>query len=222
MPELPPPLPPGERTIGQLVAETIRLYGDRFWRVLPLGLSIAVVEQIAVGQSANVQTAVLWAGTPLITASYIGATLLLAKEQPPRRALLQALAAGTIVFLPVPVLVRLFVLPGILWLALFGLVVPVIVLEGLRFRDAFARARTLALADYVHAAGSLSTLAIVFFLTRFTLFFLLRSQGDVVDRVASFLADLVLSPLLFVGGALLYLDQRERVGGRRARRAAVD
>ncbi len=222
MPELPPPLPPGERTIGQLVAETIRLYGDRFWRVLPLGLSIAVVEQIAVGQSANVQTAILWAGTPLITASYIGATLLLAEEQPPRRTLLRALAAGTIVFLPVPVLVRLFVLPGVLWLALFGLVVPVIVLEGLRFRDAFARARTLALADYVHAAGSLSTLAIVFFLTRFSLFFLLRSQGDVVDRVASFLADLVLSPLLFVGGALLYLDQRERVGGRRTRRAAVD
>ncbi len=222
MPELPPPLPPGERTIGQLVAETIRLYGDRFWRVLPLGLSIAIVEQAAVGQSANVQTAILWAATPLITASYIGATLLLADERPPRRILLQALAAGTIVFLPVPVLVRLFILPAVLWLALFGLVVPVIVLERLRFRDAFARARVLATADYVHAAGSLSTLAIVFFLTRLSLFFLLRSQGDVVDRVAAFLADLVLSPLLFVGGALIYVDQRARVGGRRARRAAVE
>ena len=42
MPELPPPLPPGERTVMQLVAETIRLYGDNFWRALPLGLPLAV------------------------------------------------------------------------------------------------------------------------------------------------------------------------------------
>ena len=34
VPELPPPLPPGDRTVGQLVAETIRTYGDHFWRVL--------------------------------------------------------------------------------------------------------------------------------------------------------------------------------------------
>ena len=42
VPELPPPLPPAERTVGQLVAETIRAYGANFWRVLPLGVPIAV------------------------------------------------------------------------------------------------------------------------------------------------------------------------------------
>ena len=31
---LPAPLPPAERTVGQLVAETIRAYGDNFWRAL--------------------------------------------------------------------------------------------------------------------------------------------------------------------------------------------
>src|SRR2546430_4285505 len=35
---VPPPLPPETRTVGQLVAETIRLYGSRFWRSLALGV----------------------------------------------------------------------------------------------------------------------------------------------------------------------------------------
>ena len=41
MPELPAALPPAERTVGQLIAETIRAYGDNFWRALPLGIPIA-------------------------------------------------------------------------------------------------------------------------------------------------------------------------------------
>jgi hypothetical protein len=50
MPELPPPLPPGERTVGQLVGETIRAYGDNFWRALPLGLALALVDQVSVNR----------------------------------------------------------------------------------------------------------------------------------------------------------------------------
>ena len=38
---LPPPLAPEDRTVGQLVAETIRFYQHHFWRTLPLGLSVA-------------------------------------------------------------------------------------------------------------------------------------------------------------------------------------
>src|SRR2546429_9309683 len=38
---VPPPLPPATRTVGQLVAETIRLYGSRFWRSLALGIAPA-------------------------------------------------------------------------------------------------------------------------------------------------------------------------------------
>src|SRR5581483_4053533 len=39
----PPPLPPERRTVGQLVAETIRFYGRHFWRSLLLGLGPAVI-----------------------------------------------------------------------------------------------------------------------------------------------------------------------------------
>ena len=46
MPELPPPLPPAERTVGQLIAETIRLYGQHFWRALPLGPPAGVLARL--------------------------------------------------------------------------------------------------------------------------------------------------------------------------------
>jgi hypothetical protein len=69
--ELPPPLPPGERTVGQVVAETIRAYGDRFWRVLPLGIPVAVVDQLSVRQSSGLQMLVWWAATPLFVAAYL-------------------------------------------------------------------------------------------------------------------------------------------------------
>ena len=58
MRDLPPPLPPGERTIGQVVAESIRAYGDQFWKVLPLGIPLAIVDQLCATEPALVQIAV--------------------------------------------------------------------------------------------------------------------------------------------------------------------
>src|SRR5204862_314342 len=69
---------------------------------------------------------------------------------------------------------------------------------------------------HVLALGSLCTVALVYFLTRTVLLLLLRGQGDATERVAGFLADLVLSPLLFLGAAQLYFDQRARVRSSKA------
>jgi len=52
---------------------------------------------------------------------------------------------------------------------------------------------------------------IVYFLTRTVLVLLLQGQGDQTERAALFLGDLAISPLLFVGGSLLYVDQRARL-----------
>ena len=41
--QLPPPLPPETRTVGQLVAESLKLYAARFWPSLALGIGPAVV-----------------------------------------------------------------------------------------------------------------------------------------------------------------------------------
>ena len=69
----------------------------------------------------------------------------------------------------------------------------------------------LARADYVHALGSLATLVIVFVLTRLVLLLLLHGQANATARIAAFLADLVISPVILVGAALLYFDQAARV-----------
>jgi hypothetical protein len=123
----------------------------------------------------------------------------------------RAFAVGVVVFLPVPVLVRLYVLPALAWLALFGLAVPAAAHDHLGFRAALVRGRQLAAADYVHALGSLCALAIVYFVTRAMLGVLLHGQADAEVRTAAFIADLVISPLLFIGPALLYFDQAARV-----------
>jgi hypothetical protein len=208
---LPPPLPPAERTVGQVVAEAIRLYSQRWLPSLALGLPIALVDQASKGRSLDVQTLILWAGTPLLTAAFVGAVALTAPEPIPRRSLVTAFLCGLLVFAPVPVLVRLYVLPALAWLALFGMAVPAAALERLSLRDALRRGRQLAAADYVHALGSLCALGIVYFITRAVLFFVLRGQADAAERAAAFLGDLVLSPLLYLGAALVYFDQAARL-----------
>jgi hypothetical protein len=207
------------------VAETIRFYGHRFWWSLSLGLTVAAIDVVAISlsRSAAVIFEIAVAG-PLLTLSFVAASVLVSHEaRPPRRTLAVAWLAGVIAFIPFPFLALGFILPALAWLALVGLVVPVIVIERLSFRAAFRRAVQLGRADYVHALGSLSTLALTYFIARLGLFFTLRGGSGAAERTAGFLADLVLSPLIFLGGALLYYDQAARVGSApRPRRRDAD
>jgi hypothetical protein len=83
--------------------------------------------------------------------------------------------------------------------------------EARGLRAGFARAWQLARADFVHALGSLATLAIVVILTQSVLAFLLRGNANLALESAFVLANIVLSPLLFLGTSLLYVDQEARV-----------
>jgi hypothetical protein len=147
----------------------------------------------------------------LLSASFVGASVLVLERRPTRWRLVETWLVGWLVFAPVPFLVLAFVLPGLAWLAGLGLVVPVLVVENVSVRAALARAWRLARADYLHALGSLTTLAIVVFLTQAVLAFILRGFGGAAVSTAFFLASVVVSPLLFVGAALLYIDQAARV-----------
>jgi hypothetical protein len=211
VPELPAPLPPEDRTIGQVIAEAIRAYSSNFWRALPLGLPLAVSTQLSLGHSATTQMIVLFAFAPLVGAAFVWACTLTLDVRPTPAAF----ACAVLVFAPVPFLIRLVVLPGIAWLALFGLSAPAAMVEGLGFRDALRRGRQIGAADYVHAIGSLAALIIVVGISELTLISLLRSQGENGQRVAHLVSDMVLTPLLYLGGALLYVDQAARVGSRR-------
>ena len=198
--------------MGQLVAESVRLYGGRFWAVLPVGLAPAALDQLLNGRSRlEWLVAMLSVGAVLMTLAYVRASLVVLGVTADRRRLALAFGIGVVAFLPFPVLMLGFVLPGVAWLALVGLAVPVALVERTTFAQSFRRAVHLARADYVHALGSLATLVLVYFLSRTVLVLLLRGQGDQTERIALFLGDLALSPLLFLGGALLYVDQTARL-----------
>jgi hypothetical protein len=207
MRDLPPPLPPGERTVGQLVGETIRAYGNGFLRLIPLGLPLAVVDQLSIHQPAATQAIVFWIAAPLVVGAYVYACCRIYEVAPAMVSFL----VGLLVYAPFPALRALFILPGIAWFAFIGLAVPASLVERLRYRAALARGRALGTVDYVHSLGSLAALVLVVGIAEITLTALLHSQGDASSRAALFLADLVLTPLLFLGGALLYADQAARL-----------
>jgi hypothetical protein len=203
----PAALPPATRTVGQLVAESIRFYGERFWPCLILGVPFLAIDLISLGLSVTAQTLAAWALGPLVCAAYVRACTLLAEED----WSWTAYAVALVVYIPFPVLLRIYLLPGIFWFAVFGLAVPAVVFERLGFRAALRRGFALGRADLVHALGGLATLCIVYGVCRFALLVLLHTQGDQAQKIAIVISDVVLSPLLYIGGAFLYVDQAARV-----------
>jgi hypothetical protein len=203
----PAALPPAERTVGQLVAESIHVYGEHFRQVLPLGLVVVGVDAASLHRSVGVQTLILWSFAPLFAAAYVRAACVV-RAQPWSWP---AFWAALLVFVPFPVLLRLYLLPGIAWFALFGLAVPAAVVERLGVWGALRRGWQLARADLVHAIAGLLTLALVYFVSRYALLVLIHGFGGQGQTVAAILADLVLSPLVFAGAVLLYADQAARV-----------
>jgi hypothetical protein len=221
--QLPPPLPPETRTVGQLVAEAIRLYGARFWPSLALGIGPALLGIAAAELHGAARVAiVLGAGPFVLAASYAGAVALV-RPIGRGRYVAVALAVGYLAFVPLCVS-RLWIFPGIYlaalaWLALVGLAVPAALVERRGYAASLRRGVQLARADYVHALGSLATLAITIFLTGLVVFFSIRAGSGQAIRIAAVLALLVLSPVFVLGAAVLYVDQAARVeSGPRARR----
>ena len=212
---LPPPLPPAERTVGQLVGEAIRLYGATFWKALALGVPVVVVNALAWSNSSGSgRLGLVLAAALLISSSYVGAVALVTGAPLRSRSALRAYGIGVVVFLPFPVLVTIFVLPGLAWLALFGLAVPAALVERLGVRAALVRGYRLARADFVHVLGGLATLALVVVISQFSLYFVLREFAENTRLAAAALASLVVSPLVFLGSAILYVDQKARLDSR--------
>ena len=211
----PPPLPPERRTVGQLVGDAIRVYQRNFWRALGLGALVAVVNVLvwSVPESSN-----RWLAGPaaavLVTLAYVLACSITSGVSVRGRRGAVAYLTGILVFTPFPFLVVLYILPGLAYLALVGLAVPAALIEGLGVRAAIVRGVKLARADYVHALGSIATLALVVLLTQAVLFFLLREYAENTHRVAATLASMVVSPLVLLGCALLYVDQEARLRSR--------
>ena len=215
MPELPPPAPPETRTAGQLVAEALRLYGRRFWAALGLGIGPLIV--VLIVNALPGRTGLLFlatGGAAVLTVSYVLASSIAAEVRPGARSLLTALVIGTLVFAPVPFLTVSLVFPGLIWLTLFGLAVPVALIERTGLRQSIGRSLSLARADFVHALGSLAALVVVGFISAVGLAFLLGQFGQQSRNLAALIPLLLVSPLIFLGAALLYFDQAARLASR--------
>lgn len=218
----PPPLPPVTRTVGQLVAETMKIYGANPWRSFLVGVPAAVVNVVATELERGPALAfVLTAGAVLFTLAYVLAVSVVHGVPLRDRRLLTAFVVGVIVFVPFPFFAALYILPGLVWLAFLGMAVPAAAVEGIGVRAALRRGVELARADFVHVLGGLATLTLVVFLTQAAVFFLLREYADNSQRVAATLAYVVIAPLIFLGASLLYVDQAARVGTTRAERDAM-
>jgi hypothetical protein len=212
---LPPPLPPETRTVGQLVAETVRFYGRHFWRSLALGLGPA---GLAVGETFLGRwgqfVLVAAGGGLLLSVAYTAGCAIVAGGRVPLRTLATALAAALVIWIPVPFLALGIFLPALAWMAFAGLAVPAAIFERIPLRRALGRGMQLGRADYVHSLGSLAALAIVVGATGSLLSLLIHTGSNQAARIALFLASLVVSPLAFLGSALLYHDQAARAKAR--------
>jgi len=198
-------LPPEKRTIGQLVAETIRLYGDHFWKALALGIAPALLFVASVEWSSDLALATLVCVSAVVnSAVYLAACALVLGVRPDQRTLQTAFLVGLVVWLPA------FFIP-VIWFAAVGLAVPAALVERLEYGAALRRGFRLFTADAVHAFFGVLALVVVTFVTAAVLFVLLRIGSQQGIRVAAGLASLVLSPVLYLGAALLYVDQRARL-----------
>src|SRR5581483_6051424 len=134
-----------------LVAETIAFYGRHFFQTIPLGLSFATVTQLT-AQFGHRHTeprghppyrgfhnptplvgggvvTVILIGALLLSASYVVGIVMVTNAKPDRRTLARAYATAVLVYVPVPLLGQLLILPAVAYLGLFGWAVPAILVE---------------------------------------------------------------------------------------------
>ena len=215
---------PAERTVGQLIGDAITLYGHRFWRGLGLGIPAAAFTIGASFLDGGTRVGYgLVVGPFALALSYVWAVTLATDARDARG---RALLVGAVAFLPLAAS-RVLVFTGVYfvalaWFALVGLAVPSVLVEGRGLRDALQHGFRLARADFVHAFGTVAALAVVVIVSIFSLSLLLAGFGAQSVTVSAVMAVIVMSPLFFVGCALLYVDQKARLESGSPRRRRRD
>ena len=217
-------VPPADRTVGQLIAEAIQLYRRRFWRCLALGFALAGYTIGAAFLDGGVQLGYGIVVGPLVLGATYVASVRIATGA--TGAFGPALVAGIVALWPIAVS-RVAVFQGVYfvalaWFALFGLAVPAVVVEGLSLGQALRRGVRLARADFAHAFGAVAALAIIVVVSIFSLSLFLAGFGSQSVTVSAVLAVIVMSPLFFLGAALLYFDQKARLESGSPRRRRRD
>lgn len=211
--------------LGDLFAETTLIYRERFWAAIGLGAVVGIAFVPAAIIDVFVLRILLLA--PAFTIAYAGATGL-AVGDGLRDALARTLRhAPVLLVLTIAVSVPfaigrldpIILFLSVFWLALTGFSIPVAVVEqdeeggGLLERPGRAMRRSidLAWAAYLHAAGVIAALVLVYIVAGNLLAIVLAGFADNTGFGALLLVQVVLAPFFFLGLAVLYFDQGARL-----------
>jgi hypothetical protein len=209
--------------LGEILAETVRLYGDRFAAALGLGLPIAGVFLATLVTPALVGVALL---ALAFTATYAAAARVAACDGLFEAWAQAGLRLPTLLVLSLVVavpfalgLAQLYLLVlAVAWLAFTGFSIPVAVLESDpnaknwfdRLSFTLYRSTWLARVEFLHAVGIIAAFVIVEIVLGIPLAALLTGFGDNGRDVALALTQAVLAPLFFLGLSVLYFEQNAR------------
>ena len=210
--------------LAEVLAETVRLYGERFRAVLGMGVVLAGSFVVAdlIGHVFGFVTIAALA----FTLSYGAAARIVAGDRfgeawaqvglrIPVLLVLSLIVAVPFVLGRIDPLLFIF---AVAWLAFVGLSIPVAMLErdpeatSWYSRIAFALSRSvgLARAEYLHALGIVAALVILYLVLGPILAVLLVGFAENGRFAAITIANGVLGPFFFFGLTVLYFEQRAR------------
>jgi hypothetical protein len=209
--------------LGEVLAETVRLYGERVWAAFGVGALLAGAYLVSLATPAALDVVVL----ALAFTTCFAASARVAAGDSFAEALGQAgvrlpvlLVLTIIVSVPFALAVaQLFLLLlAVAWLAFSAFSIPVAMLErergepGWFGRLSFALWRSVALAraEYLHAAGVTAALVVIYAVFGVVLAGAFRTFADNEPAVAIALTNLVLAPFFFFGLSVLYFEQKAR------------
>ena len=209
--------------LGEILAETVRIYGERLWPGLGIGLLVGLAYVAAGAVHAVGGVAIVAAA---FTLAYAAAARLVAGDSFGEAWAQVGLRLPALAVLAFVVAVPFAVAAGYLflvilavgWLALTGFAIPVAMLERTpaelgwlpRLSYALQRSVTLARTQYLHAAGVAAALVLIYILVGVLLSGALSGFADNSRFAALVLVQIVLAPFFFLGLSVLYFEQQAR------------
>ena len=210
--------------LGELLAETVRLYGERIRAVAAIGLFLAGTLVVAdltghvVGFVAVVSLAftAAYAATARVVAGdrFVEACAQVGLRVPILLVLTVVVALPFVLGRIDPVLVIF----SVAWLAFVGFSIPVAMLEHdaearnwfERVGFALSRSFSLARVELLHAIGIAAALFLVDVVLGIVLASALVGFADNGREIAVAIAQVILAPLFFLGLCVLYFEQKVR------------
>jgi len=218
--------------LGEVLAETTRLYGARIWAALGLGAVTAatyiaglVLPGVVAIALVALSLAACWAAATRLVAgdSFAEAWAQVAVRIP----VLVIFAVVATVPFALALSQLVLIVFAVVWLAGTGFAIPVSVMERPdepldfvhRLGWILRRSIALARAEFFHAAGVIAALVLLTLFLSGLLVGALQGFAENGEAAATAIAQAVLGPFFFLGLAVLYFDQRARAlssrGGRR-------